>query len=203
MAWWAYCIMNTEQNFYVLKRDSSTDIFPWISCSFPKHLVYRAPLDDWSCWFLHSNQEGLSFDHIFFVFVFIFFSFAVDNHNYGSLFKKSIKWRFFLLFTIIYPKIYIKRQFHSAKASASCMNPQFGWKSCRNYLFIVQAWYDNHWWKTCLSSMHMFEVFHQCLSQLSSVHYEQSTLASFLTKLWIHTTGHIDFRNCLFWCICK
>ena len=83
------CIKRLQHSYFPI------NFMQFFKASYLKHLIYRAPLDDWSCWFLHSNQEGLSFDHIFFVFVFIFFSFAVDNHNYGSLFKKSIKWRFF------------------------------------------------------------------------------------------------------------
>ena len=47
----------------------------------------------------------LSIDHTLFVFSFIFFSFILDNCNYGSLFRKCIKMKIFYFFTIVYPKI--------------------------------------------------------------------------------------------------
>ena len=47
----------------------------------------------------------LSIDHTLSVFSFIIFRFIIDNCNYGSLFRKCIKMKIFLLFTIVYPKI--------------------------------------------------------------------------------------------------
>ena len=47
----------------------------------------------------------LSIDHTSFVFSFIFFHFIIDNCNYRSLFRKSIKMKIFILFTVVYPKI--------------------------------------------------------------------------------------------------
>ena len=38
-----------------LKRGSSTGIFLWILCNFPKTFIYGAALDDCSCWFLQSS----------------------------------------------------------------------------------------------------------------------------------------------------
>ena len=47
----------------------------------------------------------LSTDHTFFNFSFIFCPFIIYHCNYGSLFRKDIKMKIFLHFTIIYPKI--------------------------------------------------------------------------------------------------
>ena len=85
------------------RRGSSTCILLKILCYFLKNLIYRTLPDHCSCWFLGSKV--LSIDHIFFVFSFIFFSFIIDKWNYGSLFRKGIKMKIFLLFTIIYPKM--------------------------------------------------------------------------------------------------
>ena len=70
---------------------------------FSKKLIYRTPPNDCSCWFLRSNQDFIHWSH-FFRFSFIFFSFVIDNCNYGSLFRKVIKMNIFLLFAIIYTK---------------------------------------------------------------------------------------------------
>ena len=43
--------------------------------------------------------------HQFFCFFLRFFSFIIDNCNCESLFRKGIRMKIFLLFTIIYPKI--------------------------------------------------------------------------------------------------
>ena len=48
------------------------------------------------------STKVLSIDHTLLVFFFIFFLFFTDNCNYGSLFRKDIKIKDFLLFTIIY-----------------------------------------------------------------------------------------------------
>ena len=78
----------------LLKRDFSTGIF---LCNFSKNLIYRTPPDDFSYWFIRSDQ-GFIIWWQFFRFFFI------DNCNYGNLFKKGIKMKVF--FTIyIYPKI--------------------------------------------------------------------------------------------------
>ena len=47
------------------------------------------------------STKVLSIDHTLLVF-FHFFPFITDNCNYGSLFRKDIKIKDFLLFTIIY-----------------------------------------------------------------------------------------------------
>ena len=47
-------------------------------------------------------NKVLSIGHSFFIFSFCF---VIDNHNYGSLFRKVIEMKIFFLFTIIYPKI--------------------------------------------------------------------------------------------------
>ena len=49
-----------------------------------------------------------SIDHTFFrVFFSHFFPFIIDNYNWGSLFRKGIKMKIYLLFTIICPKLNI------------------------------------------------------------------------------------------------
>ena len=48
----------------------------------------------------------LSVDHTLFVFSFIF-SFIIGNCNYGSLLRKCLKIKTFLLFTMVYSKINI------------------------------------------------------------------------------------------------
>ena len=85
-----------------LKRDSNTSIFLWILRKCSKNSIYGTAPDDCSCWFLHSNQV-IFIDYSFFVFS-KFFLFIINNRNYGSLSRKAIKMKIFLLFTIIYPK---------------------------------------------------------------------------------------------------
>ena len=49
------------------------------------------------------QPKNFSMDH-FFRFFLLFFPFNIDNCKYGSLFRKCIKMKVYLLFTIIYPK---------------------------------------------------------------------------------------------------
>ena len=51
-----------------------------------------------------SAKEFLHGSHFFSFFLFLF-PFNIDNCKYGSLFRKGINMKFYLLFTIIYPKI--------------------------------------------------------------------------------------------------
>ena len=83
------------------KRDSGTDIFLWIFHNFSKNLIYRTPVANCSCWFLHSNQSFIHWSH-FVHFFFHFFSFIIDNCNYGSVLRKCLKMKNFLLFTIVF-----------------------------------------------------------------------------------------------------
>ena len=72
--------------------------------NFSKNIIYRTPLVDCSCWFLCSNPSFIHWSLSSF-FLISFFSFIIDNCNYGSLFRKGIEMKIYLLFTIIYPKI--------------------------------------------------------------------------------------------------
>ena len=56
---------------------------------------------------LADSLNVLSIDHNFLVCSFIFFPFIIDNCNYGSLFRKGMKMKILLIFTIIYQKINI------------------------------------------------------------------------------------------------
>ena len=56
-------------------------------------------MDDCSCWFFHSNQSFINWTLFWFIFSFIF-SFVIDNCSYGSLLRKSLKVKNFLLLTI-------------------------------------------------------------------------------------------------------
>ena len=85
-----------------LKRDPIIYIYLRIWANFQKnlfteHLRMTAPADS------SVPTKILSIDHTFFVFP-SFFSFVIDNCNYGSLFRKVIKMKIFLLFAIIYTK---------------------------------------------------------------------------------------------------
>ena len=52
------------------------------------------------------STKVLSIDHTFFgVFSSHFFPFIIDNYNWGSFFRKGIKMKIYLPFTIICPKI--------------------------------------------------------------------------------------------------
>ena len=54
------------------------------------------------------STKVLSIDHTFFgVLSSYIFPFIIDNCNWGSLFRKSIKMKIYLLFTIICPKLII------------------------------------------------------------------------------------------------
>ena len=88
-----------------LKRDSSTEshILLWILHNFSKKLIYRTPPDDSPADSFFPTKV-LSI-HQFFCFFLRFFSFIIDNCNCESLFRKGIRMKIFLLFTIIYPKI--------------------------------------------------------------------------------------------------
>ena len=66
---------------------------------FTEHLRLTATADS------SVPTKVLSIDHTFFVFSFIFFPIIIDNSHYVSLFRKGIKMKIFLLFTILYPKI--------------------------------------------------------------------------------------------------
>ena len=88
----------------LLKRNSSIDIFRRVLCNFSKNLCYRTPRDDCSCWFLPSNQGFANWSQ-FFRFFLHFFSFTIDNCNYRSLYRKGIKMKICVFFTMIYPKI--------------------------------------------------------------------------------------------------
>ena len=52
--------------------------------------------------------------HQFFCFFLRFFPFIIDNYNCESLFRKGIRMKIFLLFTIIYPKMNVADEFESA-----------------------------------------------------------------------------------------
>ena len=81
-----------------LKRDSDTCIFLWIFCNFSKHLIYRTPPDDCSCWFLHSNQSFINWSH-FVCFDLHFFLLFLIIAIMG-VYSESLKMKIFLLFTL-------------------------------------------------------------------------------------------------------
>ena len=103
----------------------STGISSELSEIFQKPYVQNT-LDDCSV-----SAKVLSINHILFVFPFI-----IDTCNYGSMFRKCVKLKIFLFFTLVYPKIKMnalttislwwwfaealsrKHRFPSAKASA-------------------------------------------------------------------------------------
>ena len=86
-----------------LKWDSSTGIFLWILRNFSKNSIeyfrITAPAD--------SSVPSKVFPLILcFCFFLHFFPFIIiDNCHYRSLFRKGIKMKIFLLFTIIYSNI--------------------------------------------------------------------------------------------------
>ena len=91
-----------------LKKDSSTGIFLWIFSNFSKNLLYKTSqmtaLADSSI-----TTKVLSTYHTLLVF-FITFFFIIDNCNHGSLLRKCLKMKAFLLFTIVYSKITLRKK---------------------------------------------------------------------------------------------
>ena len=87
-----------------LKRDSGSSIFPVNFLQFFKKL-YLQNTSEWLFLLIPPFQpKFLSIDHTLFVFSSLF-SFIIDNWNYGSLLRKCLKMKIFLLFTIVYLKI--------------------------------------------------------------------------------------------------
>ena len=91
---------------FIKKRLRYRRISLWIFSNFSKNFIYRAPPDDCSCWFLRSNQCFIHWSHLVRFFLH-FCSFVIDNRSCGSLLRKCLKMRIFLLFTIVYSKINI------------------------------------------------------------------------------------------------
>ena len=89
----------------VSRPETSAQVFSCEFCTvfqktiFMEHLWMTASADS------SIPTKVLSADHPFSFFLHIFFSFIIDNCNYGSLFRKGIKMKIFLLFIRIYPKI--------------------------------------------------------------------------------------------------
>ena len=75
---------------FSLWKDSSTDIFLWILCNFPRNIIYRTPPDDCSCWFLHSNQGFIHWSHPVCFFLY-FCPFLIDNWKLWEFVQKVYK----------------------------------------------------------------------------------------------------------------
>ena len=71
--------------------------------------------------------------HQFFCFFLRFFPFIIDNCNCESLFRKGIRMKIFLLFTIIYPKMNVADKFESAINLPTHIreNTDFSWQKPR------------------------------------------------------------------------
>ena len=78
----------------------------YLPVNFPlKNLIYKTSPDDCSCWFLRYNQSFIHWSHC--LFFSSLFSFIFDNCNHGSLLRKCLKMKTFLLFTVVYSKVNI------------------------------------------------------------------------------------------------
>ena len=84
-----------------LKRDSGTGIFLWIFHNFSIHLIYRTPPDDYSCWFLCSNQPTKLYSLMILCSFFPSFFYFIIDKLHGSLLRKHLKMKI-LFFTIVF-----------------------------------------------------------------------------------------------------
>ena len=90
----------------LLKKDSSTGIFLWVPHNFSKNVIYSTLLDDWLRLLIPTFQLRF-YPMITPIFLYFpsYFAFIIDNYNYGSLLRKCLRMKIFLLFTTIYSKI--------------------------------------------------------------------------------------------------
>ena len=146
-----------------------------------KNSIYGTAPDDCSCWFLHSNQV-IFIDYSFFVFS-KFFLFIINNRNYGSLSRKAIKMKIFLLFTIIYPNFnQTNRFFIIAEISDFQCSSRPLRKSDYTFFFIRNSIFWSDLWLLKLEKHFRSEVGKEVANKLKGY---QKVLKRNLAWLWV------------------